>query len=96
MSRGWLWAGAIVAVIVLASWRGEKKELAQPGTPEYEVFFQGMLHNCVADSIQKDRAEKNSIVSPMSKREHEEVCRAAITRALDLYPGVRPARKVSN
>jgi hypothetical protein len=78
----------------LVAWREEG--LAQPGTPEYEAFFQEMLHNCVADSIQKDRAEKNSIVSPMSKREHEEVCRAAITRALDLYPGVRPARKVSN
>jgi hypothetical protein len=96
MSRGWLLVGAVLVVGAVASWRAEKNELAQPGTPEYEAFFQEMLRDCVSESIQKDRAEKNSVVPPMTTREHEALCRVAQTKTLDKYPGVRPIRKVPN
>jgi hypothetical protein len=85
----------VVAVIwaVVASMNAENKESVKLGTPEYEAWFQ-VLRDCVADAIRKDR-ESDAILA-MSRKEHEGLCRLALTRTLDLSPGVRPTRKVSN
>ena len=95
MKNLWPW----VAVALLAGWvlfvvNSPKREEAKPGSPEYEAWFRELVNDCVYESMRQDRANPNSIAPPLTKQQHEALCRSITTKTLDRYPGVRPPRVV--